>query len=172
MSDNHEDHEYNVLRDTPLRLLGYTNEVGESFRHFLGHSGVVMTYVVSTIYCITDATLLAKKAYEKNEHKSSTAKNVIAANTFVQNALWQLTASVIVPGFVINRIVKIAQGAMSGSALSPVVKKWLPTLVGLGSIPMIIKPIDYGADQFFEMVYEPAAHSLLKKYTEDDQHLD
>jgi hypothetical protein len=52
-------------------------------------------------------------------------------------------ASVAIPGGVINMIVRSARFAVARSVgLPAVVSKWLPTATGLGSIPVIITPID------------------------------
>lgn len=48
-----------------------------------------------------------------------------------------------IPGGVINMIVRSSRFAVARSVgLPAVVSKWLPTAVGLGSIPIIITPID------------------------------
>ena len=46
-----------------------------------------------------------------------------------------------IPGFVINRIVYA-----TGRFGPPHLRSWLPTAVGLASIPFIVKPIDHGVD--------------------------
>lgn len=52
-------------------------------------------------------------------------------------------ASVAIPGGVINMIVRTARFAVGRSVGLPAsVSTWLPTAVGLASIPMIITPID------------------------------
>ncbi|CAN0199563.1 unnamed protein product [Ascophyllum nodosum] len=60
--------------------------------------------------------------------------------------LWQLLASVAVPGLTINLVVKAMNAAMateSATRVFPkVARKWAPTAVGLGIIPLIIHPID------------------------------
>ena len=58
--------------------------------------------------------------------------------------VWQALASVIIPGFTINRI--CAASLFSLARVAPRVplttRKWITTAVGLGVIPFIVHPID------------------------------
>jgi fission process protein 1 len=60
--------------------------------------------------------------------------------------VWQALASVIVPGFTINRI--CAGSLFSLAKVAPKLplntRKWITTAVGLGVIPFIVHPIDSG----------------------------
>ena len=58
--------------------------------------------------------------------------------------MWQTFASVFVPGFTINRVVKACGYGLKnyGKSLPPPLVRWLPTAVGIGIIPFIIHPID------------------------------
>lgn len=81
-------------------------------------------------------------------HKiSSTAKK--AGDVF----LWQMFASVIVPGIVINRITWGAGKIVKQAKLSSVARKWLPTCIGLIAIPFIIRPIDSAVDDVMDRTY-------------------
>ena len=61
--------------------------------------------------------------------------------------IWQGLASVVIPGFTINRICALTRLLLLSQ---PVVRmrrpaalqKWVVMAVGLGSIPLIIEPID------------------------------
>ena len=62
---------------------------------------------------------------------------------FIEAATWQGLASVIIPGFTINRICASSRFLLSRySRVSPGVRGWAATLIGLAAIPVIIKPID------------------------------
>ena len=64
---------------------------------------------------------------------------------FVDTIIWQGLASVIIPGFVINRTCALSRLLLHQflrRKLSPDVRKWTVTGIGLGSIPFIISPID------------------------------
>lgn len=64
----------------------------------------------------------------------------------VDTLIWQGLASVIIPGFTINRICALTRIFLNHRTslrmTSPVINKWIITAVGLGSIPFIIEPID------------------------------
>ena len=68
-----------------------------------------------------------------------------ATQTAVEAAVWQGLASVIIPGFTINRICVLSRRTLQRVApksMPPGVQGWVTTAVGLAAIPFIIKPID------------------------------
>lgn len=67
--------------------------------------------------------------------------------------LWQMFASVIIPGIVINRITWGAGKLVKNAKISNVARKWLPTCIGLVAIPFIIKPIDIAVDRAMDRTY-------------------
>ena len=139
--------EYNVFRDSLLRYLGYANEVGESFRYQFPRF-VVPSYAVAFSYCLADAVTSGHKAYESS---TKAQKPTAMADSIVSTAdtlLWQSLASVMLPGLAINQVVKASRFAVTkGPAGVPVaITTWLPTAMGLGSIPLIIHPIDHFVD--------------------------
>ena len=58
--------------------------------------------------------------------------------------LWQALASVIIPGFTINRICAASLYSLAKAApqISLNTRKWMTTGLGLGVIPFIVHPID------------------------------
>lgn len=133
--------EVDIYRDTPLRLLGYANEVGEAFRALVSVSFVRATYGVASAYVLADT-------YDKGVKMSKVpeAKTKEVAVAAVDTLLWQAFASVIVPGFTINRICAASLIGL-GRALPGVAdtaRKWAVTAIGLGVIPFIVHPIDSG----------------------------
>ena len=150
------------FRDTPLRLLGYANEVGEAFRQLVPVSVVRFSYVVASTYCFGDALskgLESRAAHQQQQQHSEQLKHPeksverVAIETFVEAAVWQGLASVIIPGFTINRICWLS-GKLLGRGLSHVLsvdkQRYLVTGIGMGSIPFIIKPIDTLVDHVVE----------------------
>lgn len=67
--------------------------------------------------------------------------------------LWQMLASVIVPGFTINRVTWATGKWLKMSKITGITRKWLPTCIGLLTIPFIIHPIDYGVDIVMDNTY-------------------
>ncbi|KAF4674192.1 Mitochondrial fission process protein 1 [Perkinsus chesapeaki] len=82
-----------VYRDTPVRLLGYSNELGESFKYLISRPAYIATYGAAIAYVLADTFDKTKRA--KNDQWK------VAVDTLG----WQLLASVAVPGLVINRVV-------------------------------------------------------------------
>lgn len=58
--------------------------------------------------------------------------------------IWQPLASVIVPGFTINRVCATSLYAMARviPKVPLTTRKWITTAIGLGCIPFIVHPID------------------------------
>jgi mitochondrial fission process protein 1 len=159
---------YNIFRDSPIRYLGYANEVGESFRYQFPHF-VRPSYALAFGYCLADAASSGWHVYsspnETESHNNNNNNNNNTARTYetalaatADTLLWQCLASVMIPGATINAIVKATRltvMAVAASASAPrsplgaavvVAKEWTPTLMGLGSIPFIIHPIDASVD--------------------------
>uniref|UniRef100_A0A8D0DY09 Mitochondrial fission process protein 1 n=1 Tax=Salvator merianae TaxID=96440 RepID=A0A8D0DY09_SALMN len=147
-----------LYRDTWVRYLGYANEVGESFRAIVPVSLVWASYGVATLYVTADAVDKGKKAAMSAEESHARRATIAVVDTFV----WQALASVIIPGFTINRICKASLYLMGSMTRWPLpVRKWATTAVGLSAIPFIIKPIDRSVDYLMDS-------SLRKLYKTED----
>jgi len=141
-----QENKIDYFRDTPIRLLGYANEVGEAFRQLIPVKLVRLSYVVASTYCFCDA---ASKSIgskpTKDQIESGKSDNQVALETFVEAAVWQGLASVIIPGFTINRICWLSSIALRrglGRLVAAEKQRYLVTGIGLSSIPFIIHPID------------------------------
>jgi mitochondrial fission process protein 1 len=179
----------NIFRDTSLRYLGYANEVGESFRYQYPR-GVIPSYLIAAGYCCADAGWSGYNSYCQNSRNNSSnvmmvreeeatktssysSAAVVAGTTVVMDTLvWQLLASVLIPGATINGIVRIAQFAVHSltnknnntttkpsSAMLLFMHKWTPTTIGLLSIPLIVHPIDRAVDYFMDETIRPYFNS-------------
>ena len=82
-----EEPEFNAdrLRQGPVRLLGYANEVGESFRPLWPRWAVGATYGVAGAYVTADA------AWRAQQPPPGTSKLVEAGDTVCIHAPWQLS---------------------------------------------------------------------------------
>lgn len=76
-----------------------------------------------------------------------------AAKTAGDVFVWQMLASVVIPGFVINRITWGSGILAKRSNLPGIASKWLPTCIGLAAIPFIIRPIDTAVDHAMDRTY-------------------
>ena len=128
--------EVDIYRDTPVRFLGYTNEIGESFKPMVPRAFYLGSYAVACTYVAADA----KHKYDADGD----------ARHGVDALIWQSLASVAVPGLVVNRVVALT-GKVTARPLAP-------TLAGLASIPFIIKPIDAFVDVLMDATIRPLLH--------------
>ena len=160
MPANPQQQSVDLLRETPLRLLGYSNEVGEAFRHvaprFVGPS-----YAVAMVYCLADTVDKGKQANDRWAASPTQHKRVGFAA--VDTMLWQTLASVAIPGLVINRVVWATRNFTSGLAMKPksIPVRWGPTALGLFVVPFIVHPIDDGVHWALDRSTRPALESLL-----------
>ena len=83
--------------------MGYANEVGEAFRALVHVNWVRLSYGVASAYVLADTNDKSRKtaATLPTDEPGRTSKIAVAA---FDTLLWQALASVIIPGFTINRI--------------------------------------------------------------------
>ncbi|XP_034061391.1 mitochondrial fission process protein 1 [Gymnodraco acuticeps] len=151
-----------IYRDTWVRFLGYANEVGEAFRALVPKSFVWGSYAVATVYVTADAVDKGKKAAVA--HGDNPGKTTRVAVAVVDTFVWQALASVIIPGFTINRVCAASLHLLGKTTKLPLpVRKWTTTAIGLSTIPFIISPIDRGVDYLLDA-------SIRKVYNEEEKH--
>mmetsp|Transcript_19050 Transcript_19050/g.26186 ORF Transcript_19050/g.26186 Transcript_19050/m.26186 type:complete len:164 (+) Transcript_19050:89-580(+) len=128
-----------LWRDTPIRFVGYANEVGEAFRSVYPKY-LRLSYIVAFGYVGCDAADKIYRAINDGASNETTIK--IGADVLI----WQTFASVIIPGKTIHLIASATNYSVNKlrifSHLPFAIRKWAPTAVGLVSIPLIIHPID------------------------------
>ncbi|KAG5673980.1 hypothetical protein PVAND_003976 [Polypedilum vanderplanki] len=139
--------EYDIYRDSLLRYLGYSNELGESFRPLIDRKLVHASYAAAIAYVFADTYDKSMKTFKSTQ---SVSKSLITAGDVVT---WQMLASVAIPGFTINRICWAVGKGLKEVKLKHKFGKWVPTIVGLMSIPLIIKPIDHSVDLLMDKTY-------------------
>mmetsp|Transcript_13773 Transcript_13773/g.44915 ORF Transcript_13773/g.44915 Transcript_13773/m.44915 type:complete len:160 (+) Transcript_13773:18-497(+) len=145
-SDAAEEKQSDIYRDGLLRYAGYANEVGESFKPLIPRGAYLGSYAVSAAYVVGDAQDKYRRQHD------ATAASIEGAKALA----WQGLASVILPGFTINRIVALA----SRLAPPPTTRlgRYAPTAVGLACIPLIIRPIDRAVDLAMDTLLDPLIH--------------
>ncbi|KAL8575871.1 hypothetical protein ACOMHN_014876 [Nucella lapillus] len=142
---------YDVFKDTLIRYLGYANEVGEAFRALVKVRWVWLSYGVASSYVLADAVHKGWKEYQDTQPSSSSEKSGSTVIAFTDTLIWQGLASVVIPGFTINRICHVTGLALrKATSLPSPVRKWGTTAVGLGCIPFIVRPIDRSVDFFMD----------------------
>lgn len=169
-----------IFRDTAVRYCGYSNEVGESFRPIIHRSIVQFSYAIAIVYVIADCADKTIKIYQVSLHTSSIHRRcelppnhiLITCISYSQSPeviggkqigpaakiagdvfLWQMFASVIIPGAVINRITWAAGKLCNNPKVKGMARKWAPTCIGLAAIPFIIRPIDVAVDEVMDNTY-------------------
>lgn len=76
-------------------------------------------------------------------HGDNPGKTTRVAVAVVDTFVWQALASVIIPGFTINRVCAASLHLLGKTTRWPLpVRKWTTTAIGLSTIPFIITPID------------------------------
>ena len=83
--------------------MGYANEVGEAFRALVHVNWVRLSYGVASAYVLADTNDKSGKTAATLPQDEEGRTKKIAAAAF-DTLLWQALASVIIPGFTINRI--------------------------------------------------------------------
>lgn len=158
--DKEQSKEVDIYRDTPLRFVGYTNEVGEAFRPLVSKTVVNLSYAAAFIYVLADVrdkVIKMKQSLSNTDHSpSSVNKKVIIAGA--DTLLWQTLASVAIPGFTINRFCAVNYFMLKNYAKVPKpTRKYVTTALGLLCIPFIVHPIDefttYAMDNTIRKVY-------------------
>ncbi|CAH2052659.1 unnamed protein product, partial [Iphiclides podalirius] len=142
-------HEVDFYRDTWVRYLGYANEVGESFRAMVPVQVVRASYALATAYVLADTVDKGWKMFKKDGRP----KNVLIETG--DALIWQTLASVVIPGYAINRICHHSQIYFKRNYCRiPVTARNLMTVgVGLISIPFIVHPIDNGVTLLMNLTY-------------------
>lgn len=129
--------ETDIYRDSPLRYLGYANEVGEAFRPLVPVEIVYASYVLAITYILADTVDKGKQGAA--DGGGAIRGTLGALDTFC----WQMLASVLFPSFIINRVVCLLASLGADGALPDLLAaSWIPTVVGLALIPLIILPLD------------------------------
>jgi Mitochondrial 18 KDa protein (MTP18) len=134
--NKNEETKKNIFRDTSLRYLGYANEVGESFRYqyprgvgpsywiaagyccadagWSGYNSYCQNSSNRNINNISNKGMIIVREEEATQASSSLSSSsspsssaVVVAGTVVMDTLvWQLLASVLIPGATIHGIVR------------------------------------------------------------------
>jgi len=147
-----------IYRDSPLRFLGYANEVGEAFRPLVPVELVYFSYVAAISYILADTVDKGRKGAAVGGNSAALRGTLGALDTFS----WQMLASVLFPSYIINRAVCYLDGMQGLGALPELLQaSWLPTAVGLILIPLIILPLDVLAHFTMNSSFRRAASTVL-----------
>eukprot|EP00949_MAST-11_sp_MAST-11-sp1_P003823 g3823.t1 len=144
-----------IWRDSLLRYCGYANELGESFKPVMPKL-LLPSYGVSVAYVLGDTLDKYKKAALEAEAMPVGVRTLHKSEAILDTFVWQISASVVIPGFIINRLVKVAQFGIKRLPRTPAaVVTWAPTVLGLSVIPIIIHPVDHFVDWVMDNTIRP-----------------
>ena len=93
-----------VFRDSPVRYLGYANELGEAFGAFISRGLYRLSYGVAGGYAVADAADKGYRSLDRGEGE------VAAGKHFADALVWQGLASVMIPGFTVSTCGRRAGG--------------------------------------------------------------
>lgn len=157
------DGEVDIYRDTLLRYAGYANEVGEAFAPLVPAVVVPASYGVAITYVIADTIDKFRKSLSGGKYNQG-ASTTCAIIEGVDALIWQLAASVALPGYTIHQVVAITVTLLSAAGLSdtggPI--DALPTVVGLATIPFIVKPLDEFAEVGMDLTFRKISIPYLE----------
>ena len=172
-----EPKEVDFYRDTPLRYAGYLNEIGEAFRPVVAGSIVTFSYVLAITYVFADA--ISKGTASDKLNKALKGCGLAAV---IDTLAFQFLASIIFPGFIINRWVTLSgyltftkfqiptlvaeklavssdqvvfQLPFLGDITPYSVGQSIPTALGLILIPLIVAPLDALTETILDTAVRP-----------------
>ena len=120
-----------IWKDTYIRYFGYANEMGESLK-FVFPTALGPSYNVAISYVLGDAIWTFKNSLKDKPYL-----------TMTDELIWQIFASVIIPGITIHYIIKFFHHfLLKINRHSDFFHNWVPVVIGLSVIPFIIEPID------------------------------
>jgi mitochondrial fission process protein 1 len=144
--------EYDIYKDSYLRYLGYSNEIGEAFRKVTSRSFVIFTYVVEFGYFIGDTIHKGHKAYNDPTKVDNKGLHVIKQSSYT--ILWQFFATCLIPPLCINIVVGRTHNMLVNRNFNPKLIRYLPLSIGLAMIPLFniyVDPVVGDVlDHFFE----------------------
>jgi fission process protein 1 len=142
------DKEYDIFKDSALRYIGYSNELGEAFRPIIPSKVVTYSYIIEFAYFICDTVHKGHKAFLDNRHDEDVIKHISKASIYTMT--WQCFASVMLPAFTINRIVKLFAYISKHYSKNKYIISYFPTFIGLTLIPILPSILDPFVDKVME----------------------
>ncbi|KAG2382735.1 hypothetical protein C9374_005315 [Naegleria lovaniensis] len=147
------------------RYLAYTSDVGEAFRPIVHPLIVKGAYAISWAYVLGDVGL---QTYNEKQKNSPTS---IILRTCTKTALFQSTASMLLPAVTIHQTVHwTAKLMLKFGAKSRVI----PTAAGLAMLPllpfMFDHPVEYVVDKLYDKFWPVDHHSYDSIHNKEKQH--
>lgn len=167
-----------LWRDTPLRYLGYGNELVEGWEDvlnrflgkFLGHVVYRLGYAISGVYLLLDTVDKGMKAYNRPQNEP---EHVRLTNALVEAGgagLFQYGASYKLPAEAVKYSRKGITALMNRIPTSHplflkngLVRLFLPAILATAMIPVMAKPIDWVTHKALHYTYWRFINKLLDR---------
>lgn len=154
------DVESNVWRDTPLRYVGYADELGEAMAPYIGHQAVTGSYLLSGLYALGDVITSSHRVYHKHRDLSRQHRIRKTVTEALDSTLFHLAATVFIPALMIKYLRQGITRGMGHALVPPAIGRFrtpIATLAGVLAIPLISKPVDQAIDKVLDWTYRPLA---------------
>ncbi|GAA5974485.1 hypothetical protein JCM11641_003248 [Rhodosporidiobolus odoratus] len=163
---------------TSSRYLAYSSDVGESFRPVVAPTAVKAAYGISWAYVAGDVGYEGYKANMKAKEYCPEQQQQVVGLTVAKRAIFQATASMLLPSLTIHSIVKYSALAIKKRGIQNVrVRQWLPSALGLGFIPalpfLFDEPVEHVVDSTFDRIEAslyPDANSPIRRALDSTRH--
>jgi len=146
--------EYDIYKDSYLRYLGYSNEIGEAFRKITSKSFVYFTYLLEFGYFIGDTVHKGHKAYNDPNLTDDQNKHLHVIKQSSYTILWQFFATCLIPPLCINIVVGRTHNFLTRGNFNPRIVRYGSLGLGLFMIPLFNIYVDpvvgHVLDHFFE----------------------
>lgn len=132
--------EYDIYKDSYLRYLGYSNEIGEAFRKVTSRGFVAFTYLLEFGYFAGDTFHKGHKAYHDCKDHENQIYHVIKHSGYT--ILWQFFATCLIPPLAIHLVVGRTHNYLTRRNFSANSIRYIPLSLGLIMIPLFNIYID------------------------------
>ncbi|GAA5949028.1 hypothetical protein JCM3765_003987 [Sporobolomyces pararoseus] len=141
------------------RYLAYSSDVGESFRPVVNPRVVQGAYGISWLYVGGDVAYEGYKAKLRAEEYCPEALAQVVGLTTAKRAIFQATASMLLPSLTIHSIVKYSAKYIKKRGIQNVrIRQWGPSALGLGFIPalpfLFDEPVEHVVDATFDKIHK------------------
>ncbi|GAA5946066.1 hypothetical protein JCM3775_007209 [Rhodotorula graminis] len=148
------------------RYLAYSSDVGESFRPVVAPLAVTAAYGISWAYVTGDTAYEGYKAWLRAKELAPDAIGSVVGLTCAKRAVFQATASMLLPSLTIHSIVKYSAVAIKRWGVQNVrVRQWLPSALGLGFIPFLPALFDEPVEGYVDTTFDRLERKLYPDET-------
>lgn len=122
---------------------------------FLDRRFLLLTYLISMGYAAGAVTESAWKAYQRHNHESAQHQQKRTLEEAVDGTLFHTVATVFGPALILKYLHKALHPYLQPEKLPGPLRRipHLPTIIAVGMVPVIGKPVDIGMDWLLDNTY-------------------